>query len=88
MSYNYQNKKIILILLFIFPLLISYSQTKIGKKDSLDSVISKLPDSLLAIPANERYEMYKLEIEDGRSADSSALNKTKGMLDIGDYQQS
>lgn len=86
MSYNCQNKKVILILLFIFPSLIGYSQTKIGKKESLDSIISKLPDSLLAIPANERYEMYKLEIEDGRSADSSALNRTKGMLYIGDYR--
>jgi hypothetical protein len=73
MSYNCQNKKVILILLFIFPSLIGYSQTKIGKKESLDSIISKLPDSLLAIPANERYEMYKLEIEDGRSADSLSL---------------
>jgi len=73
-------------ILFIFPFVIGYSQTKIGKKDSQDAVISKLPDSLLAIPTDERYEMYKLEIEDGRSADSSSLNRTKGMLDIGDYR--
>lgn len=57
-----------------------------AQKESRPVIISKLPDSLLAIPAVERYERYQLEITDGRSGDSSSLNKKNGLLDIGDYR--
>jgi hypothetical protein len=54
--------------------------------NATDSIIMKLPDSLLAIPAEERYNRYALEIIDGRSEDKSALGWKDGLLDIGDYR--
>lgn len=37
-----------------------------AQKENRSIIISKLPDSLLAIPAAERYERYQLDITDGR----------------------
>lgn len=82
---QFKMKKIVVQLLSI--LLITFICLNAGaQKENRFIIISKLPDSLLAIPAAERYERYQLEITDGRSGDSSSLNKNNGLLDIGDYR--
>lgn len=78
------KKKVIQLLMLL--LAIFYCITTSAQKKSTPIIISRLPDSLLAIPAVERYERYQLEITDGRSGDSSSLYKKIGMLDIGDYR--
>jgi hypothetical protein len=68
-------------------LMISMCYTQAAKAyKAADSIIMKLPDSLLAIPADERYNRHGLEIVDGRSENKSALDWHEGLLDIGDYR--
>ncbi len=68
-------------------MMFSISTTPVARAaNAADSIIMKLPDSLLAIPADERYNRYALEIVDGRSENKSALDWKDGLLDIGDYR--